>query len=154
MAIQCPYCSTQLHDQRSLNKHLKNIHNIFPDILTFCCFHCSEIVRSLPTPRIHSYISHQQPFLKVCYICLVSFQTKLEYAEQVNNEHSMPTLYMEEDEIDSSRPTVRSISGGLNYYKFQQGEKIFDIWNTCSESVMKYSELSTNTQKHFPNCFN
>ena len=110
MAVQCLHCSTQISDRRSLNKHLENIHSIFPDVPTFSCFHCS-----LPTLRKHSHISHQQPILKVCYTFRVGFQTKLDYVEHVDNGHGMPILDMEEDEIDSSRPTVRSISGGVNF---------------------------------------
>ena len=145
MAIKCPHCSTQLCDRRSLNKHLKNIHNIFPDIPTFSCFHCSEKVRSLPTLRKHSHISHQQPILKVCYTCRVGFQTKLDYVEHVNNEHGMPILDMEEDDVDSSRPTVSSISGGLNYYEFQPGEKDLDIMEYM---FRKRDEVARIIQKH------
>ena len=76
------------------------MHNIFPDIPKFCCFHCSEKDRSLPALRKLSHIPHPQPILKVCYTCRVGFQTQLDYAEHVNNEHGMPILDMEEDEID------------------------------------------------------
>ena len=145
MAIQCPHCSAQLCNRRSLNKHLKNIHKIFPDVPTFRCFHCSEKVRSLPTLRKHSHISHQQPILKVCYTCRVGFQTKLNYAEHVKNEHGMPILDMEEDEIDLTRPTVSSISGGVNYYEFQPGENDLDIMEYM---FRKRDEVSRIIQKH------
>ena len=35
----------------------------------------------------------------------------------------MPILDMEEDQIDLTRPTVISISGCVNVYEFQPGEK-------------------------------
>ena len=125
--------------------HLKNIHNLFPDVSTFCCFHCSEKVRSLPTLRNFSHISHQQPILKVSYTCRVGFQTKLDYAEHVKNKHGMPILDIEEDETDLTRPTVSSTSGGVNYYEFQWGEKYLDIMDYM---FRKRDEVSRIIQKH------
>ena len=145
MAKQCPHCSAQLCNRRSLNKHLKNIHKTFPDVPTFRCFRFSEKVRSLPTLRKRSHTSHQQPILKVCYTCRVGFQTKLNYVAHVKNEHGMPILDMEEDEIDLTRPTVSSISGGVNYYEFQPWEKDLDIMEFM---FRKREEVLGIIQKH------
>ena len=156
MATKCPHCSTQLCDRRSLNKPLKNIHNIFPDVPMISCFHCSEKVRSLPTLRKHSHISHQQPILKVCYTCRVGFQTKLDYVGHVDNEHGMPILDMEEDDVDSSRPTVSSISGGVNYYEFPPGEKDLDIMEYMfrkRDEVTRIIQKHTHTHTNFPKNF-
>ena len=154
MAIQCPHCSAQLCNRRSLNKHLKNIHKIFPDVPTFRCFHCTEKVRSLPTLRKHSHISHQQPILKVCYTCRVGFQTKLNFADHVKNEHGMPILDMEEDEIDLTRPTVSSISSGVNNYEFQPGENDLDIMEYMFRKRDEVSRTIQNTHKNSPKSFN
>ena len=145
MAILCPHFSAQLCNRRSPNKQLKNIRKIFPDVSMFRCFHCSEKVRSLPTMRKHSRILQQQPILKVCYTCRVGFLTKLNYAEHVKNEHGMPILDMEEYEIDLTRSTVSSISGGVNYYEFQPGEKDLDIMEYM---FRKRDEMSRIIQKH------
>ena len=153
MAIQCPHCSAQLRNRRSLNKHLKNIHKNFPDLPTFRCFHCSEKVRSLPTLRKHSHTSHQQPILKVCYTCRVGFQTKLNYAGHVKNEHGMPILDMKEDEFDLTRPTVSSISGCVNYYEFQPGENDLDIMEFIFRKPEEVSRISKNTHKNSPKNF-
>ena len=115
-----------------------------------CCFHCSDKVRSLPTLRKHSHISHQQPILKLCYNCRVGFQIKLNYVEHVKNEHGVPILDMEEDEIDLTKPAVSSISGGVNYYEFQPGEKDLDIMEHMFRMSDEFSRIiQTHTHK-FP----
>ena len=57
----------------------------------------------------------------------------------------MPILDMEEDDVDSSRPTVSSISGGVNYYEFQPGEKDLDIMEYM---FRKRDEVTRIIQKH------
>ena len=88
-----------------------------------------------------------------CYTCHVGFQTKLDYAEHVNNEHGLQILDME-DGTDLSRPTVSSISGVVNNYEFQQGEKDLDIMEYM---FRKRDEISRIIQKHthtnFPKTF-
>ena len=59
---------------------------------------------------------------------------------------------MEEDEVDSSRPTVSSISGGVNYYEFQMEEKDLDIMEYMfrkREGVSRTIQKHTHTHK-FP----
>ena len=145
MPVQCSNCSAQLSNRRSLNKHMKKIDKIFPDIPTFSCFQCSENVRSLPTLRKHSHISHQQPILKVCYTCRVGFQSNLEYAEHINNEHGLPILDLETHEVDTSRPTVSSISDGVNYYEFEPAQGDLDIMEYLFRNQ---EEISKTVQKH------
>ena len=117
----------------------------------FCCFHCSEKVRSLPTLRKHSHFSHQQPILKVCYTCRVGFQTKLNYVEHVKNEHGMPIMDMEEDEIDLTRPALSSISDGVNYNEFQPGEKALDIMENMFRMLDEVSGIiQKNTLTQVP----
>ena len=57
----------------------------------------------------------------------------------------MPILVMEEDEIDLTRLTVSSISGGVNYYELQPGEKDLDIMEFM---FRKREEGSRIIQKH------
>ena len=81
----------------------------------------------------------------MCYTCRVGIQTKLNYAEHVKNKPGMPILDMEEDEIDLTRPIVSSISGVVNYYEFQPGEKDLDI---LKYMFRKRDEVSRIMQKH------
>ena len=64
--------------------------------------------------------------------------------EHVKNEHGMPILDIEEDEIDLTRPTVSSISGGVNYNEFQPLEKDLDIMEFM---FRKREEVSRIIQK-------
>ena len=104
----------------------------------------------MPTLRKHSHISHQQPILKVCYTCRIGFQTKLNYAEHVKNEHDMPILDLEQDEIDLTRSTVSSISGGVNYYDSQPEEKDLDIVEFMFRKRKKVSRFIQKRAHKFP----
>ena len=57
----------------------------------------------------------------------------------------MPILDMEEDQIDLTRPTVISISGCVNFYEFQPGEKDLEIMDYI---FRKRDEVSRVIQKH------
>ena len=52
---------------------------------------------------------------------------------------------MEEDEIDLTRPTVSSISCGVNYYEFQPGENDLDI---LEYMFRRRDEVPRIIQKH------
>ena len=99
--------------------------------------------------RKHSHISHQKPFLEVCYKFRVGFQTKLDCAEHVTNKHGMPILDMEEDEIDLTLPTVSSFSGCVIYYEFQPGEKSLDRMENMFRKRDKESRIIQKHTKKF-----
>ena len=81
----------------------------------------------------------------MCYTCRVRFQTKLDYTEGNKNEHGIPILGKEEDEVDKTRPTVSSFSVGVNYYEFQAGENDLDIMEYMFRNR---DEVSRIIQKH------
>ena len=87
----------------------------------------------------------QRRILKVCYTCRLGSQTRLNYAEYVKNKHGLPKLDLEEDQIDLTRPTVSSISGGVKYYEFQPGEKNLDIMDNM---FRKRDEVSRTIEHH------
>ena len=95
MPLQCTNCPAQLSDRRALNKHLLRKHDIQPNVPTFSCFGCSAQVKSLPSLRKHSQVSHHQPILKVCYACRMGFQSKFDFARHINNEHGLPVYEMD-----------------------------------------------------------
>ena len=57
----------------------------------------------------------------------------------------MSIFDMEEDKTDSSMSSLSSISGGVNYYEFQPGDKYLDIMEYL---FRKRDEVSRTIQKH------
>ena len=136
-----PQSSTRLCDRRSLNKHLKNFHNIFPDVPTFCCFHCSENVRSLPTLHQFSHISQLQPALKLCNTCRV--QTQHDYRKHFNNELDMPKWDMEENEIDLTRPRTNVITYSRDNPSAKMPEANFETPMRLQD-ILNFEDLDDN----------
>ena len=116
MVVQCTESSWQLSDRRALNKHFQRKHNIYPKVLTFGCFQCSQEVKSLPCLRRHSLLTYQQPMLNICYTC----------------RNGLHIYDMDLDEIHNSTPTRSPINGGVNYYEFKPQSNDIDIMSTCT----------------------
>ena len=127
MPLICSECSTQLSDRRSLNKHLQKRHNNYKNVPTFSCSKCSEEKKSLPSLRKHSLLSHHQPILKVCYSCRMGFQSKIDCANHVNNEHGLPDPELDPRETNPSTPILNSIKGGIRYHELVPQVNDLDI---------------------------
>ena len=145
MGLQCTECSIQLSDRRSLKKHTKRKHNIFPDMLTFSCSQCSANENSLLLLRKHSITNHQKPVVKICYSCRIGFQSKTDYANHVNNEHGLPIYDMAPEDINPVKPTVTSINGSINYYEITPESTSLDIMEYL---FAKRKEISDIVRKH------
>ena len=146
MPLQCTNCPAQLSDRRALNKHLLRKHDIHPNVPTFSCFSCSEQVKSLPSLRKHSQVSHHQPILNVCYACRMGFQSKFDFARHINNEHGLPFYEMDPVESSPATPVISSIKGGINYYELHPTSNDLDIMeylfrkrNEIEEIIRKYT---------------
>ena len=145
MGLQCTECSIQLSDRRSLKKHMKRKHNIFPDVLTFSCSQCSANENSLLLLRKHSITNHQKPVVKICYSCRIGFQSKTDYANHVNNEHGLPIYDMAPEDINPVKPTATSINGSINYYEITPESTSLDIMEYL---FAKRKEISDIVRKH------
>ena len=150
MVVQCTECSSQLSDRRALNKHLQRKHNIYPKVPTFGCFQCSQEEKSLPSLRKHSLLTHQQPILKICYTSRIGFQSKLEYANHVSNQHGLPIYDMDLNEIHNSTPTLSSINGGVNYYEFEPQSNDIDIMEYLYKKRDEISDIVRKHTNHYP----
>ena len=117
MALICSECSAQFSDWRSLNKHMQKRHNLYPNVPTFSFSNCSEEKKRLQSLRKHSLVSNHQPILKVCYSCRIGFQSKVDYANHVNNEHGLPVPELDLRETNPSTPILSSMKRGINYYE-------------------------------------
>ena len=47
----------------------------------------------------------------------MGFQSKVDYANHVNNEHGLPVPELDPSETNPSTPILSSIKGGINYYE-------------------------------------
>ena len=145
MPLICIECSAQLSDRRSLNKHLQKRHNIYPNVPTFSCFNCSEEKKSLSSLRKHSPVSNHQPILKVCYSCRMGFQSKVDYANHVNNKHGLPVSELDPQETNPSTTILSSIKGVINYYRLVP--QVNDL-DTMEYLLIKRSEIEDVIRKH------
>ena len=148
MGLQCTESSMQLSDRRSLKKHMKRKQNIFPDVLTFSCSQCLANENSLLLLRKHYITNHQKRVLKICYSCRIGFQSKIDYANHVNNEHGLTIYDMAPDDMNPVKPTVTSNNGSINYYKttpestsLDNMEYVFARRKETSDIVRKHTNL-------------
>ena len=69
--------------------------------------------------------------------------------QSTNNEHGLPILDLEIHEVDTSRPTVSSISDGVNYYEFEPAQRDLDIMEYLfrnREEISKTVQTKTHAQ--------
>ena len=150
MPLQCTNCPAQLSDRRALNKLLLRKHDIHPNVPTFSCFSCSEQVKSLPSLRKHSQVSHHQPILKVCYACRMRFQSKFDFARHINNEHGHPVYEMDSVKSSPATPVVSSIKGGINYYELHPASNDLDIMEYLFRKRNEIEEIIRKHTNHYP----
>ena len=122
-------------------KHMKGKHNIFPDVLTFSCSQCSANENNLLLLRKHSITNHQKPRVKICYSCRIGFQSKTDYANNVNKDYGLLIYDMAPEDINSVKPTVTSINGSISYYMITPESTVWTLWSTFSQNARKFQTL-------------
>ena len=100
--------------------------------------------------RNHSLLTHQQPILKICDTCRIGFQLKLEYVNHVSNHHRLPIYDMDLNEIHNSTPTLSSINGGVNYYKFEPKSNDIDIMEYLFKKRDEVTDIVRKHTNHYP----
>ena len=75
----------------------------------------------------------------------MGFQSKVDYANHVNNEHGLPVPELDPQETNPSTPILSSIKGGINYYELVPQVNDLDIMEYL---FRKRSEIEDVIRKH------
>ena len=122
-------CQKLLADKRSLRRHRKSIHKIYPQANSFECNECGFSTKSLYELTGHMTVQHDAPNPRYCLYCNKYFPRDVDYLEHMNGVHSLPAWNINSENLQDSGilPTERAFGGALKTYEIAVGANDLDL---------------------------
>ena len=113
--VKCDICQQLLSDKRSLRRHRKNIHKIYPQSNSFECDECGFSTKSLFEQTGHMTVQHDAPNSRYCLYCNKCFHRDFDCLEHMNGVHGLPAWNMDSENLQrlGILPTERDFGSAL-----------------------------------------
>ena len=147
MPAQCDICQKTLSDKKSLKKHKRAIHQVYPGRTNiYGCADCGSQHQSLNEMASHMQESHQANVQKLCHYCNMVFSSVESHRAHALNKHGLPIWTKDNGQSCSTMPRssklVESVFNGTGKVFEISGDEDGHVYDDVLEFLMaKKSEI-------------
>ena len=129
--VKCDICQKHLADKRSLRRHRKSIHKIYPQSNSFECNDCGFSTKSLYELTGHMTVQHDAPNPRYCLYCNICFPFDPDYLDHMNTVHGLPAWNIDVENLPHSGilPTERAFGDTLRTFEINVDAHDFDLFH-------------------------
>ena len=122
---KCEICHKLLANRRSVCRHRREVHKIYPQANSFECTECGFTTRSLYELTGHMTVQHEATSPRYCIYCQKCFSRDASYLEHMNTFHGLPDWSVDANNLQDSGniPSKRACGDTLKVYEITVGSR-------------------------------
>ena len=126
---KCEICHKLLANRRSVRRHRKEVHKIYPQANPFECTECGFTTRSLYELTGLMTVQHEATNPRYCIYCQKCCPPDADCLELMNTFHGLPAWSVDANNLQDSGiiPSERAFGDALNVYEITIGSRDNDL---------------------------
>ena len=148
---KCEICHKLLANRRSVRRHRKEVHKIYPQTNSFECTECGFTTRSLYELTGHMTVQHEATSPRYCIYCQKCFPRDADYLEHMNTFHGLPAWSVDVNNLQDSGiiPSERAFGDTLKVYEITVGSRDVDLLHVMQLKRREIENIiNINVQQH------